>query len=93
MLKSQAERGMTIMMTIHQPASDIFFKFDRVIVLSEGYTIYNGPPGFVKEYYEQFGLSLGRFSNPADKLSNIAAEPRQVLTPEITIVALNEACT
>ena len=67
------------MATIHQPAADVFFKFDRIILLSEGYTIYNGPPKYVKDYFTQFGLKMGRFSNPADKLSNIAAEPKSVL--------------
>jgi len=55
-LYNEASRGMTIMATIHQPAADIFFKFDRVIVLSEGYTIYNGPPSLVREHFLKFGL-------------------------------------
>ena len=47
--------------------------FDRVILLSEGYTVYNGPPMHIKEYFEEFGLKMGNFSNPADKLSIIAS--------------------
>ena len=43
-LKKEAERGMTILATIHQPSADLLLNFDRVISLSEGYTIYNGPP-------------------------------------------------
>ena len=80
MLKQEASRGMAIMATIHQPAADIFFQFDRVILLSEGYTIFNGPPSRVKDYFCQYGLKMGRFSNPADKLSNIASEPRKTLS-------------
>ena len=30
--------------------------FDRVIFLSDGYTIYNGPPENVFTYMMQFGL-------------------------------------
>ena len=55
-LKKEARRGMSVMATIHQPAAEIFFMFDRVILLSEGYMIYNGPPKRVKEYFESFGL-------------------------------------
>ena len=55
-LRTQAKRGMSVMATIHQPSSEIFFRFDRVILLSEGYTIYNGPPNRVKEYFENLGL-------------------------------------
>lgn len=53
--------------------------FDRVIVLAEGYCVYNGPPSAVKEYFDQFGLSIGRFQNPADKLLILAQEPSKHL--------------
>ena len=66
--------------------------FDRVIVLSEGYTVYSGPPSMVATYFEQFGLKMGRYSNPADKLSVIAAEPTSVLTSEATIIDLHNNC-
>ena len=35
---------------------------------------------------------MGRFSNPADKLSNIAAEPKSMLGDEMTILELNRQC-
>ena len=66
--------------------------FDRVIVLSEGYTIFNGPPNLVKEYFEKMGLQMSRFSNPADKLSNIASEPRATLTQLSNTLELSKAC-
>ena len=80
------------MTTIHQPAADIFFKFDRVILLSEGYTIYNGPPDRVKSYFSDLGLKMNRFSNPADKMSNIASEPIATLGSEASILKLSETC-
>ena len=52
LLRSQAERGMSVLATIHQPSSELFMLFDRVILLSEGYTVYNGPPKDVKNYFE-----------------------------------------
>ena len=61
-------------------------------MLSEGYIIYNGPPKLVKDYFTKFGLKMGRFSNPADKLSNIAAEPKSVLGDQMTILELNRQC-
>jgi ATP-binding cassette, subfamily G (WHITE), eye pigment precursor transporter len=95
MLRVEAQRGMSFLMTLHQPAAEILFQLDRVILLSEGYTIYNGPPGLIKEYFKQFGLKMNQFSNPADKLSNIASEPRNELNKfeDITIIALNQACS
>jgi ABC-type multidrug transport system ATPase subunit len=43
-MKSEAQRGMAVLATIHQPSAKLLFLFDRVILLSEGYTIYNGRP-------------------------------------------------
>ena len=43
-LRKEAVRGMCVLATIHQPSAEVLYKFDRIIVLSEGYTIYSGPP-------------------------------------------------
>ena len=83
---------MAVLATIHQPSAELFMCFDRVISLSEGYTIYNGPPRKITDYFSQFGLKVTRYSNPADKLSSIASEPRQTLNPNITILELYRQC-
>lgn len=49
--------------------------FDRVILLSEGHTIYNGPPEKVEQHFKQWGFVMPVFANPADKLINIATAP------------------
>ena len=36
------EEGKTIIMTIHQPSSDIFKFFDRLFLLAEGKIVYQG---------------------------------------------------
>ena len=53
--------------------------FDRVIFLSDGYTIYNGPPESCGPYMMQFGLRELKNTNPADKMSIIAASPKEIL--------------
>lgn len=58
--------------------------FDRIIVLSEGRTIYNGRPGDVRDYFcgkdSLTGLPLvGHYCNPADKLISIACHPRRAV--------------
>ena len=52
LMRTEAYRGQTIIATIHQPSSEIFMMFDRVIFLSDGYTIYNGAPEFAGRYME-----------------------------------------
>lgn len=36
LLKHEAKKGMTIVCTIHQPSSDIYSQFDRLMMLSDG---------------------------------------------------------
>jgi ABC-type multidrug transport system ATPase subunit len=43
LIKQEAKRGMSMLATIHLPSSEIFHTFDRVIILTEGKAIYNGP--------------------------------------------------
>ena len=76
---------MAVIATIHQPSAQILAKFNRIIMLSEGYTSYNGAPKDIKIYFEQFGLKMSKFSNPADKLTLIASVPQQILDPDIEI--------
>lgn len=58
--------------------------FDRVILLSEGRTIYNGRPQDVRKYFTQqpFSMEIGRYTNPADKLLTVACCPRKCMAPE-----------
>ena len=62
--------------------------FDKVILLSEGYTIYNSHPSLVKDHFAQFGLRMSKFANPADKLSNIAAQPWSELNDGVCLADL-----
>ena len=54
--------------------------------------MYNGPPSQVRPYFEKYGLRMSNHSNPADKLSIIAAIPKTVLNPDITIDFLSQEC-
>ena len=57
-----------------------------MIFLSDGYTIYNGAPENTFSYMMQFGLSEFKNTNPADKMSIIAAEPKKILNDSTTII-------
>lgn len=50
-------------------------EFDKVIMLSEGFTIFNGPPSEIEGFFSEWGFKMPTYANPADKLSNIASEP------------------
>jgi ABC-type multidrug transport system ATPase subunit len=55
-LKIEAFRGMTIISTIHCPSSAVLEKFDQLIILTDGYTIYNAPPREIPEYFLRYDL-------------------------------------
>ena len=85
-LSLEAQRGLSVLATIHQPSADILFKFDRVILLSEGRTIFNGCPSEARHYFQSrpLHLEMGLFSNPADKLLTAACHPRKCIAQDAT---------
>lgn len=64
--------GKTILMTIHQPNSEIYELFDRLILMVEGRFIYQGEASKATSYFSSnFGLSCPEFCNPADYFMTI----------------------
>jgi len=59
-----------------------------VILLSEGFTIFNDSPHNINRFYIPYGLKMSKYANPADKLSVIAASPFSVLDINTSIVDL-----
>lgn len=85
-------KGCSIICTLHQPSSDLFKLFDRVICLSEGRTIYNGPVSQIKSYFEShFDVVFPRYTNPSDYLIKLAIDPTLV-GGKLTSEALTERC-
>lgn len=73
-LKHLANTGRTVITTIHQPRSDIFFLFDRLTFLSRGNVAYTGPTTDCLSWFD--GLVPGKLKphvNPADYLIDIVA--------------------
>ena len=75
MIKKEALMGMTVCCTIHQPSSDLFRLMDRVIVLHDGYEIYQGPTLEIMPYLGAMGIKTGRFMNPADFIIKTVQAP------------------
>ena len=65
-LNRLSEQGKTVLATIHQPSSDIFSLFDRLVFLSDGYCIYQGPANVSTLHFKKFGVECPRFANPSD---------------------------
>ncbi|KAL1346164.1 hypothetical protein HN51_019884 [Arachis hypogaea] len=67
-----ARGGRTIVMTIHQPSSRLYYMFTKVLLLSEGNTVYFGKGSEALDYFSSVGFSPALAMNPADFLLDLA---------------------
>ncbi|KAL3503253.1 hypothetical protein ACH5RR_037702 [Cinchona calisaya] len=67
-----ANGGRTIVMTIHQPSSRLYYMFHKVLLLSEGNPIYFGKGGDAMDYFTGIGFAPMFSMNPADFLLDLA---------------------
>eukprot|EP00762_Andalucia_godoyi_P005691 ANDGO_06467.mRNA.1 Protein white len=61
----------TIICTIHQPSSDIFALFDKLLLLDEGGVVYFGKAQEVIPYFDSIGYPTPAYSNPADHFISV----------------------
>ncbi|KAL9324948.1 hypothetical protein ACSQ67_005593 [Phaseolus vulgaris] len=73
MLHGLARSGRTVLTTIHQPSSRLFWMFDKVLLLSEGCPIFTGQASQAMNYLDSIGfVPTFSFINPADFLLDLA---------------------
>ncbi|KAH7698941.1 Protein WHT-7 a [Aphelenchoides avenae] len=75
-LKQLAQRkGMTIVLTIHQPSSQVFAMFDKICLLVEGLVAFLGSTEQATEMWSRMGSPLPENFNPGDHfISTLAIE-------------------
>jgi len=69
-----AKRGRSVILTIHQPRSNIYKLFDQLLLLSRGKVAYFGPGNQVADYFEKLGFPLPINANPADSVMDLVAD-------------------
>ncbi|KAK2609662.1 hypothetical protein N8I77_003153 [Diaporthe amygdali] len=85
-LKNLAAKGRTVIVTIHQPRSEIWGLFDNLILLSRGAPVYSGPTAECLPWFEELGFRTPPFVNPAEHLVDLAAVDNR--TPELETESL-----
>jgi ABC-type multidrug transport system ATPase subunit len=74
-LKGVADNGYTIIFTVPTASQQIYRLFNKIVLLSQGYSIYAGDPLQIKEYFTSSELSY-RFAedrNPIDFLLDVSS--------------------
>jgi ABC-type multidrug transport system ATPase subunit/ABC-type multidrug transport system permease subunit len=72
LLKKVANAGSSVLFTIHQPSSDIFNSFDRLILLNKGRVMYQDSVQNVPTFFADRGHPCPPNYNPADWVMHVA---------------------
>lgn len=65
-LSRLARGNRLILLSVHQPRSDIFQLFDLVVLLSSGSAVYCGAARDMVSYFTSLGYPCPRYCNPSD---------------------------
>lgn len=76
-LKKIASAGCSVLFTIHQPSSDVFNSFDRLILLNRGMVMYQGPVQDVPDFFARHNHPMPKNYNPADWVMEVAQQYSQ----------------
>ncbi|KAF2768920.1 putative ABC transporter [Teratosphaeria nubilosa] len=71
LIRAISRLGVTTIAIIHQPREQIFYGFDRLLLLAQGSPVYSGATRDVEAYFEGLGFALPGHTNPADTLIDI----------------------
>lgn len=83
------KKNRTIVATIHQPSSQIFDRFDKLLLLKGGKTIYMGDAKEAVDYFGEIGHPLPLNYNPADHFLNVLST--HDINPRATILQVRGA--
>lgn len=72
--KIAVQKNIIVVCTIHQPSSNIFNIFDKLIIIERGNMIYNDIPLNITKYFKSIGKPLKLKANPADSFMRILEE-------------------
>lgn len=67
------QAGRTVLTTIHQPSTRLFYMFDKLILLSQGDSIYFGDASGTMDFFSSIGLNPLIAMNPADFILDLAS--------------------
>ncbi|XP_062852056.1 ATP-binding cassette sub-family G member 5 isoform X2 [Trichomycterus rosablanca] len=66
LLAELAKRDRIVVVTIHQPRSELFRVFSRIAIMSCGELVFCGEPGEMVEFFSSCGYECPEYCNPFD---------------------------
>ncbi|KAG8037763.1 hypothetical protein G9C98_005974 [Cotesia typhae] len=72
-LKALAAQGKTIIATLHQPSSELFALFDRILLMAEGRVAFMGTADQAYTFFKSMGAVCPSNYNPADYFVQVLA--------------------
>ena len=82
-LQVLAKNGRSIVATIHQPRSNIYTMFDKLLLLSKGKTMYFGPRSEAVQYFSSIKYPCPEAFNPADFFVDLISTDNR--SPELQV--------
>ena len=65
-MRSLANEGRTVVSTIHQPSSEVFYEFDKLLLIVEGRCIYKGDSSEAETHFKSIGYECPPLMNLAE---------------------------
>ncbi|KAJ8914462.1 hypothetical protein NQ315_011403 [Exocentrus adspersus] len=72
-LRAMAQTGKTVVCTVHQPSSELYAMFDKLLLMAEGRVAFLGTPEEAHEFFASLGAPCPRNYNPADYFIHLLA--------------------
>ncbi|XP_055475013.1 ATP-binding cassette sub-family G member 8 isoform X2 [Psammomys obesus] len=82
-LSRLAKGNRLVLISLHQPRSDIFRLFDLVLLMTSGTPVYLGAAQHMVQYFTSIGHPCPRYSNPADFYVDLTSIDRRSKEQEV----------
>eukprot|EP00186_Timspurckia_oligopyrenoides_P001127 CAMPEP_0182444700 /NCGR_PEP_ID=MMETSP1172-20130603/3078_1 /TAXON_ID=708627 /ORGANISM="Timspurckia oligopyrenoides, Strain CCMP3278" /LENGTH=845 /DNA_ID=CAMNT_0024640325 /DNA_START=227 /DNA_END=2764 /DNA_ORIENTATION=+ len=90
LLAQIAREGKTVIITIHQPTSEMFLQFDKLMMLYEGHTLYFGQAERLPSYLGGLGLTCPPGFNVTDYFMHLLMQQIFIEGRRVTDILINE---
>ena len=74
MLRQVADKGVTVVASIHQPSYALVCEFHEMLILTDGRLAYAGLVSESEAFFEKAGYPVPRYENPADHYLKVISQ-------------------